>query len=121
MPLLLGVECLKAQRLVRRNRDTGVCQTGLMAVDMHGLHADFSGVRVCKHLVAAVNDRIKRLRQLFRVSSAEKLRKRSFIGNAAVVERVVKVKKDRKPVHAAPAFLFSSSIPAECAIRQAQF
>ena len=108
VPLLLGVECLKAQRLVRRNRDTGVCQTGLMAVDMHGLHADFSGVRVCKHLVAAVNDRIERLRQLVRVFSAEELFKRFFIGDAAVVERIVKVKKDRKPVHAAPPFCFFS-------------
>ena len=108
MALLFGIERLKAQRLVRRDGNADVCQPRLMAVDVHRLHGDSSGMRSGKDLVAAMNDRVKCLRQLFRICSAEELIKRLLIGNPAVVERIVEVKKDRKLVHTAPPFCFFS-------------
>lgn len=91
----------------RRDADADVEQTDLVAVDVHGVHADLAGVGGGKDLVAAVHDGLIGLRGFVFISPAEKLAERGQIRAGTVIQGIVEVKKDGFFFHGRSLFVFS--------------
>ena len=107
-PLLLrGIDGLQLQRLRRRDADADVEQPDLVAVDVHGVHADLAGVGGGKDLVAAVHDGLIGLRGFVFIPPAEKLAERGQIRAGTVIQGIVEVKKDGFFFHGRSLFVFS--------------